>query len=296
MLGSVRGSRRVLPCLFACIAAIAAVAAMGCGDDESKETPEKPQIAAAKESAKTYVARTIKLIETTERKQDCAQLDVANQRSFFRPSCPPPKALRESMASFKLLGVEEYGTGAVADYRSGAAKDGASIVLFVGPGRDWGISRFGVFSSGTVGTSDEESRDGFDEALEGYLDAVRKRDCAAFIDHAATDSKGKQICHTEFAATETLARKLKANPKAEPAYQGGNEMFGFYTLETKKPDPENLTISTIKAADQPADRYLVLTVAPSPTAAEQRRVRRQIAKQQREQERSTTSQSPMPDN
>jgi hypothetical protein len=269
----------------------------GCGDEDDGSATAKPKLSAANEPPKIFINRIAKLIETSVRKRDCAQLDDFASRSFVRFECPSPKAFRRSMASFKVAGTAEYGTGAVVDYKSGQAKDGASILLFAGPDRKWGISRFGIIGEPTVGTEDEASRAGYEKALKGYLEAVESRDCDAYFGYIAPFGKTKkEICKQSFPSTASLAKKLKANASAEPQYRGGNARFGFYTLETSKPKPENVTISIVKATAK-SDSYAILDVAPSPTAADQRRVRAAAEKQRRKQaKQKSMSQSSTTDN
>jgi hypothetical protein len=196
------------------------------------------------------------------------------------------------MASFEVVGADEYGTGAVVDYKSGKLEDGGAIVLFVAPDRNWAVSRFGVITKPSTKTSDGDSRDGYDEAVDEYLAAVRERDCSAFKDTAFIgDADEKDVCKTAFAGTEELVQRLKANPSAEPKYEGGNGTYGFYTFETQKPEPENSTISVVRQIDEPARPYVILDVTPSPTAAEQRRVLEQFKQQQKKGTQPKTSPS-----
>ncbi|HEX2071746.1 MAG TPA: hypothetical protein VHF90_08895 [Thermoleophilaceae bacterium] len=281
MLGGNRGRRTQALCA---LVAVAAIAAAGCGgDDEDGSADAKPKFSAASEPSKTFIERMAKLLETTTEKKDCPLLEQINQRSFTRFPCPPPKELRQSMARFDVVETEVYGTGAVVDYKSGTAKDGAAVVMFVAPDREWGISRFGIITEPSVGTSDADSRDGYAKAVDDYLAAVRDRDCKAFVKVAFTNgADAKTACRTSFKGTEDLAKRLKANPSVKPKYEGGNSSYGFFTLETKKPKPENLTISVIKSTTESAAPYVVLDAAPSPTAAEQRQVIEQFKKQQRQ--------------
>jgi len=291
MSGGTRG--RLLPSLCIGVALGAVALNVGCGGDEEASGAKEPRFAAAEESPDAFMKRMAKLLETTTAAKDCAALEAINGRSYTRFPCPPPKSLRKSMARFELIGAKAYGTGGVVDYKSGEVEDGGSILLFVGVDRAWGVGRFGVIAGKTVGTSDEKSRDGFADAVDGYLDAVRTRDCDAYFDHSFNNSeKKKAVCRTVFPNTKALAKRLKDNPTAEPEYQGGNEQFGFYSLETSKPKPENVTISIAKATAKAPQPYVVMDVAPSPTAADQRRVvaefekqRRQKAREQREQKR-----------
>lgn len=260
-----------------------ALGAVGCGsDEESAEAPRKPRYSEGNEPSKAFAERMAKLLETSTTAKDCAEIEQINARSFSRFSCPPDKALRKSMASFEVVAAKEYGTGAIVDYKSGAESDGAAMVLFVSPDRNWGVGRFGVLTKPSTSTSDAETRAGFDKAVAAYLAAIRERDCAAFFDVAFyAGAPEKQVCKNAFPQTKRLAKWLKANPSAKPVYEGGNGTYGFYTFETQKPKPANSTISVVRASEN-SDKYEVLDLAPSPTAAEQRKVRKQYARQQKD--------------
>jgi len=265
--------------------AICGFVGAGCGGDEQSDAERESarRVSSASEPPDVFAVRMANLLETASRKKDCPQLDAINARSLIRFPCPVEnKGLRTSMARFKVLDAAEYGTGAVVDYKSGEVAKGASIVLFAAPDRNWGLARFGVVSGRTVGTSDDETRDGFDKAVAGYLAAVEKRDCKAYNQLAVTKADDdKAVCKTEFPSTAELAKKLEANPSARPSYEGGNSVFGFYTLETSKPEPANVTISVVKANAKSPQPYVVLDVAPSPTAAAQERFRRGVAQQRK---------------
>jgi hypothetical protein len=269
---------RLLPSLCAA-AALGAVAIAGCGDDDADSTAsEQGALGAANEPPQRFVERLATLLKTSTEKDDCTSLDDISSRSFVRFPCPVSQDIRKSMASFKLAGVKEYGAGAVADYKSGSAKDGAAILLYIAPTNSWGVSRFGVFTKPSTKTSDEESREGYDAALDAYLAAVRKRDCQAFAKvKFVVDTNDEEICKTLFGRTKDIAKRLRANPSAEPEYQGGNATYGFYAFQTPKPKPKMWTISVMKtgASSKP---YAVLDVAPSPTAAQQRSVQEQFRK------------------
>lgn len=270
MFGGSEGRRA-----FLCIAAVLAVGgAVGCGsDDDASGEPQQRKYAAASETPEDFVRRLAKLLETTTAQKDCAQLMEINGRSFTRFPCPPPKGLRRSMASFKVVGAEIYGTGAVVDYKSGEVEDGAAIVMFTAPDRNWGVGRFGVVTEPSTRTSDEDSREGFEEAIDRYLSAVRERDCAAYAEVTFNADKTRQeVCKTVFPGTEALAKRLRSDPSATPKYEGGNASYGFFSLETSRPEPENLTISILKTGSGDSERYVILDAAPSPTAEQQRLV------------------------
>jgi len=280
MFGGTRGRLVASVCAAAALGGIA-----GCGDSDEESTAGNAAttFSRASEPPKTFIERMAKLLETTTAAKDCAQLEEINQRSPSRFSCPPAKALRKSMASFEVVGVEEYGTGAVVDYKSGKLDDGAAILLFVSPDRNWGIGRFGVVTKPSTETSDEDSREGYDEAVDRYLTAVRERNCKAFEKVAFTGGvKRKDVCKVSLAATKPLAKRLKANPSAAPSYAGGNATYGFYNLETRKPEAENSTISVVKSTDDEGASYVVLDVLPSPTAADQKLIQEQLREQRKQ--------------
>lgn len=299
--GSMEMSGRLRDCaVLLCACAVAASAAAGCGgtDEESTATRGAPEYAMASEPSGTFAERMAKLLETTKAKRDCPQLEEINQRSLTRFPCPPAKTFSRSMAQFEVVGAKEYGTGAIVDYTSGAAKDGATIVLFAAPDRNWGISRFGIVTEPSTETSDEKNRAGFREAVNDYLAAVRERDCKAFTAVTFTgDASREEVCEKIFPTTRTLAKRLEDDPTAKPGYEGGNASYGFFTLETRKPKPANSTISVVAAAadstssSDPANSYLVLDVAASPTAEQQRATIRALQRSKRRQ-RSEPERSP----
>jgi hypothetical protein len=260
-----------------------AVAIGGCGDDGDSTANDEIKYSMAGEQPKVFIERMGKLLATAKKRKDCPVLDQIAARSYVRFTCPADKKFRASMAKFKVVAVGEYGNGAVIDYKSGDVPDGAAIVLFVAPDRNWGISKFGVVTEPSTETSDEDSREGYDSVVNAYLDAVRERDCSAFLKVVLiTGDDEKAPCKSVFPPTKDLAKRLKADPSAKPKYEGGNATYGFFTIETKKPVPENATISVIRDTDEGATKpYMVLDVAPSPTSDEQRRIREQLKQQQK---------------
>ncbi len=270
-------------------------AASGCGGDDESTADEGPQVSPAVEPSYVFAKRLAKLLETTTDRRQCAQLDEINNHSFFRFSCPTTKELRRSMASFRVVGAEEYGAGAIVDYRSGKVEDGAAIVLFVAPDRKWGISRFGVVTKPSTKTSDDDARDGYAETVGKYIAAIRKRDCKAFEEVAFTsDLKGKDICKLAFARIKDFAEQVRRDPNARPKYIGGNESYGFFAVDTERPE-EGSTISVVRSV---GDSFKVLDAAPGPTLRQQGAVRQQFKQQKREQrqeQREKTEPVPAPD-
>ena len=274
-----------------CIAAIGIAAlAAGCGDSEDTANAP-PKLSAANEKPESFVKRVAKLLETTTAKKDCAQLKATLERSLVSFSCPPGKDLNQSMATFEVVDAEEYGAGAVVDYRSGAVEKGAAILLFATPSRTWAISQFGVATKPSVGTSDANSRPSYDVAVESYLRAIRTRDCAAFKKVTVVNLDPRRICSLAFKRTTDTAKLLKRNPQAKPKYEGGNAAYGFYSFETTKP-VANRTITVAGGRAIGAPRSMVMSVTLSPTSADQRKVLEQLKKQQRNEPKPETPETP----
>jgi hypothetical protein len=274
-----------------------AVAAAGCGggDDASTAKDEPVEVSVASEPLKPFIMRMTKLLETTTAKKDCGELESITVRSVTQFACPAPQELRRSMARFEVVGAEEYGTGGIVDYKSGKIKDGAAIVLFVAPNRNWAIGRFGVITKPSTNTSDAKSRAGYAKAVDKYLAAIRERDCDAYFSVTYNgNDKRDAVCKKTFAATKKMATLLKSNPDAAPHYEGGNGTYGFYSLETRKPDPANVTISLIKASPKSAEPFVVLDIAPSPTAAEQKSAEKAFRQKQRQKSSQDMSPSSKP--
>lgn len=289
MLGGI-GRRRLLTPL--CAAALLGGGLLGgCGgdDDESaaegkgaREGKDIAAYSAAAEPPTVFIQRVARLLETAAAKKDCAEIEDVNRHSLTRFACPAAKPLRESMAEFEVVGAEEYGTGAVVDYESGGVADGATIVLFVAPDRKWGISRFGVVTPSSTETSDDEHRDGYTEAVEEYLAAVRARDCEAFEETVFVPAGSTtDVCKTVFLTTAELGQRLKDYPSAKLKYEGGNATYGFFSIETRSPTVQNVTISVLATGDS-SKPYAVLDAAPSPSAESQELIRRQFEQQQKQ--------------
>jgi lysophospholipase L1-like esterase len=257
-------------------AALAAVVvggllAGGCGDggDEAPavaaNAPKTPPEAAAKKLAR--------LLSETKTGKQCKPVVEINKRSEYIFLCPPLKEVRQSMGRFEVVAAQPYGTGAVVDYRTKIANRGASMLLFAAPDGQWGFSRFGLEYDPSVGTSDEDSRAGFDAVVKKYLSAVRERDCKRFDRYAVTESdKPREVCGKQFPKTAAFGKALAASPRAKPRYMGGNERFGFYGLTLTEPKPSYRTISVIKLTQGAIPPYLVLDAVKGPLPKAPRRV------------------------
>ena len=227
------------------------VAASGCGDDETS---------AGESGTPGDLARGL---ARAVQEADCPRLRRINRESGVRVPCPKSAAQSRWMDGFEIVGAEAWGTGAVVDYKARSARDGASMVMFLNTRGKWGLSQVGLVNAPSVGTDDEPSRTGFDQAVGRYLLAIRKRDCDIFFRYAVTFSPDtKAACRREFQAARVLTRSLGRNLGTKPAYLGGNARFGFYGLTLAKPK-RHFTISVVKADPRAAVPYLVLGIARS---------------------------------
>lgn len=248
------------------------LAAAGCGGDDGDDGGDATaavSLPPAKQSPEAFARELAKLVSTSERKRDCKRLNAINARSLYRFPCPLPEPARATFAFLKVLDSAAHGTGAVVDYKSEESPDGASMVLFQSPKREWGVSHFGLLSEAPAESDDGDSRDGYDKAIAGYLKAVRERNCDDYTEYAAMgDIEAKDLqaaCKRAMPATKQMAGQLKANPGAEPQYLGGSETYGFYRLELKKPKPMNLHFSVFKTPEGTLRPFLVQapTFAPA---------------------------------
>ena len=206
------------------------------------------------------VARRLGAADTTAK---CGAVSRLTRQSLFRFRCPLPGKAREAVAGLKVVGSATYGPAAVVDYVSQDTPDGASAVLFATRQLRWALSRFGLLNEPSTESSDTDSRDEFDEAVDGYVSAVREGRCSQYDRYAVNAAEGDReaICADEFQKTVELGEALGKNPGAEPEYLGGNERFGFYSLTFAKPQSASVIVSVAKGS---TGRAAVLNFAPGP--------------------------------
>lgn len=263
--------RRLVPLLV--IAVLACLTAAGCGDggdadadDGGGETAAAAQLPNAKQSPAEFARELAHLIADTLRPKGCKRLNAINARSTYRFECPSPDNVRNEFAFLRVRHAASFGTGAVVDYTTEQATRGASMLLFLGPDLQWGISHYNMLIEEGAESSDDGNREGYDEAMAGYLEAVRKQDCKGYTRYAAILSDDEQAaCKGELARSRRLTRLLNRNRAARPQYLGGNATYGFYRLELPVPTPTNLTFSVIEMPKGSLRPYLVQmpTFAPA---------------------------------
>ena len=221
-----------------------------------------------------------KLLATTTAQKDCAQLEEINA-ALLRPLLlPARKGPAPEHAGFELVGAAEYGTGGVVDYRSGKLKDGAAVVLLSRPTATGASAASASSPTPSTKTSDDDSRDGYRAGCRrlsrrhprARLQGLPK---VAFI---SPEVKDKEICSKVFAATKELAKRMKAAARRRAGLSGWQRHLWLLQLRDDEPDRQ-LDDQRRQVRLGRRGSYVVLDVAPSPTAAEQRRVEREYRRQ-----------------
>jgi len=262
--------RRLMPLLAMTV--VLGLTTAGCGDGDADAdsgggpTAVAERLPDAKQTPTEFARELADLVAETFSPKDCKRLNAINARSLYRFPCPAPDNVRSELGFLKVRDAASFGTGAVVDYRTDQAPQGASMVLFLGPDREWGLGQFGLIIFESAESSDDDNREGYAEAMDGYLEAVRKQDCKGYTRYAAILADDvKAACKRELAGARRLTGLLNRNPESRPQYLGGSGTYGFYRLELEKPTPTYLTFSVIETPKGSLRPYLVQapTFAPA---------------------------------
>jgi hypothetical protein len=248
--------------------------AVSCGGDDdadadrgSGETPAAARLPEPRQTPAAFAREFADLVAESVTKRECKQLNAINLRSVYRFPCPAPENVRSDLAFLELRDAASYGTGAVVDYKSQESPRGATMLLFLGPDRQWGISHYGLVTDAPAESSDEESRDGYAEAIAGYLKAVRERDCKGYTQWAAILAEDvKAACKGELERSKLLTKLLRGDPSSKPQYLGGSASYGFYRLEIRKPRRAYMTFTVFTTPKGSLRPYLVQPPTFAPIA------------------------------
>jgi hypothetical protein len=268
------GDRVKLCVATLCSVAWLALSGCGGGGDESSTGAKAPggatttkavvQPDAPPEAVAKLLMRTVAKAKS---KDDCAAAYPINLRSTHKFPCPP-LAGAPPVKDFEVVNSAEYGPGAVLDYTSERAPDGAAMVMFRGSDGKWGVSRFGILTEeASVPSSDAASRQGFAGAAKDYLDAMRAKDCRAYTSVVvANGTEDRAPCRQAFdEKTNPVARALVKGQAEKPRYTGGNEFFGFLEVDVHGSETKSVTIVAIKTVAGSARPFMVLSGHPGPS-------------------------------
>jgi hypothetical protein len=247
---------------LATLAAALLLALAGCGsdddnDDSGAESGAGQEMPEPEQPLEEYVDQLAAALG----ERDCAEL----KRLEFQIPCPPTAQSRPAFEDVEVSGVEQFGTGGVADFTSGEAPQGATWVLTIGEKGTWGVFRGEITGEKSVGTELGE-REPFDEALDGFLAAVEEGDCKAFFRYSVTASRNERTaCREELPLYDQLGEALGADPDAKPFFIGGNARYAFYGLNTDEPEKAYRTVIVSKQGP-PSQPHLVLVTLRGPAS------------------------------
>jgi hypothetical protein len=238
--------------LIAALGGALALAAAGCGGSDDNNGPSKSGDQKAQPAAKQSVQALLPTFNQAIAAQSCAKY-APLALTFTRPAAAHPgdpviakqecpnanRLLSQNLKNVKFQKAREYGTVALAEGPGPRMEKWSNhVALFV---LDWdGKYRFYLTNAGDpqIGSKPKAGTD-FASSVNGYVKAIRDRNCAAFQHYAAPNSgvnlgqKPQKACQAVFAG-HNLAPQLRADPSAKPVKLGETLDWGFYGVATKK--------------------------------------------------------------
>jgi hypothetical protein len=148
--------------------------------------------------------------------------------NLIPPSCAEVK---KRFARIRFTGAEQYGTGAVVDATAPVLPAGITLTLGLAADDRWKI--FNAYGT-RVRTAETRAHDliPFDTAAQGWLDAIRNRNCDQYVHYAQIDEQGgrQELCDAHFADPSIVAPDLRSAKSADVELLGGNARVQFYAL------------------------------------------------------------------
>jgi hypothetical protein len=148
--------------------------------------------------------------------------------NLIPPSCAEVK---KRFGGIRFTGAERYGTGAVVDASAPVLPAGITFTLGVATDGRWKI--FNAYGTRRR-TAETRANDviPFDTAAQGWLDAVRNRNCDQYVHYAQIDEQGgrQELCAAHFADPQIVAPDLRSAKSADVELLGGNARVQFYAL------------------------------------------------------------------
>jgi hypothetical protein len=245
---------------LAAIVATICVMATGCGGgDDSPAAADMPE----PRSYPAFAEHVAALLAEAEDQGDCKRIEAINRRSSESLPCPAPKALRERMDSFELVDAAVFNAdrSAVVDYETGEVGKTTSMLLLRSYEGPWTVVRLDINPERTPANAPGEGGVHVRHAIRRYEAAVRRRDCRELLRFVYRPAgTPRPSCEEQLAATAPLARVLKGDPEQRPAFNGGSQDFGFYSMTAYRPKPTHHTITVVRTELGGDDRYFVSDV------------------------------------
>jgi hypothetical protein len=220
------------------VAGLIVLALAGCGPETGDRPvpqvkPNEPRVGPP--PAKETLAEAQERIAAAVSAKDCAGIFELVPTS--RPSAASPERceFNKRLAGLDVVAAEEYkDQAAVIDYDNGPAY--ATIVLIRD---DDGLYHLAIldFTVDEPATEGELNAEAFNESAVKAVEAVRDRDCDAYLAildrHFGLGSAPEpEICPKLERESNTFANAIASDTLAEPKLIGGNGTWAFYGLST----------------------------------------------------------------
>ena len=210
------------------------------------------------------VATFAKRLQRALTRRRCPGLKAINRLGQVRLPCPArsSRRIRRAFKGFRVRGTRTYGSGAVIDFTDREAPRGGTYVLMLSKDRRWSIVFPAITNRRTSRDDGPGDLTGPQNALAGFLPAIRDGDCDAYFRFAVTPASEsrEQACTSAFAEPDGLylglQRDLRATPDAAPAPLGGNRDVAFFALRT---GATYRTAATIRSPAGSPEPYLVIS-------------------------------------
>ena len=218
------------------------------------------------ESLPAFVARYQAAVAAI-RAGNCAEYARLNIRGGLGLLCT--EETQRNLAGFRVLGYEQFGTGALMDIQDVEARTRrpviATVVLLLGPDRRF-FSHGGLVFGAGAGIRQVGTRPGRRVVFLAwrtanlFLRSLRERDCDLYFTTAFTgDLTKSRACARVFSPRSTapsrarqLRLDLRGNPRARPIRIGGTRDIQFYRLALNR----HLYTLAVDRAGKPGNVYL----------------------------------------
>jgi hypothetical protein len=214
---------------------------------------------------KGSLKKTVEQLNRAASKQSCRDyatvLAATRRPRGVKPGSPPTAAeckdyadvLARSLRGVRFRQAQSFGTAALAEgVGPSQGRYSSTLAILM---RDWdGRYRldFSLVGAPQLRTKPKRGTN-FDAQADGFVRAVRDKDCKALLQHVVPGSltngapASQSTCRAVFGG-KNLAPQLAADAKAKPMKFGETQDFAFYGLDTKR------NYYTLILATQPTDQ------------------------------------------